>query len=74
MKSQKRKTKKHVDSMRSPSHPAKGLERDSKGKPIPMKKRLAEDRAEARAAAKRKTRKVKKTKKLAAISARLPRS
>jgi hypothetical protein len=49
--------------MRSPSHPAKGLERDSKGKPIPMKKRLAEDRAEARAAAKRKTRNVKKAKK-----------
>lgn len=64
MKSKKRKTKTHTDSMRSPpSHPAKGLERDNKGKPIPMKKRLAEDRAEAHAAAKRKTHKVKKKKK-----------
>ncbi|HEY7978134.1 MAG TPA: hypothetical protein VID67_08060 [Rhizomicrobium sp.] len=63
MKSRKRKANKHTDSMRSLSHPAKGLERDSKGKPIPMKKRLNEDRAEARAAAKRKTRKVKKKKK-----------
>ena len=60
MKSKKRKTKTHPDSMRSPSHPAKGLERDSKGKPILMKKRLAEDRAEAHAAAKRKTVKKKK--------------
>lgn len=61
MKSKKRKTKKHADAMRSPpSHPARGLERDNKGKPITMKKRLAEDRAEAHAAAKRKTRKTKK--------------
>ena len=63
MKSKKRKTKKHTDSMRSPTHPAKGLERDNKGKPVPMKKRLAEDRAEAHSAAKRKSRKVKKKKK-----------
>jgi hypothetical protein len=63
MKSRKRKAKKRSNAMRAPSsHPAKGLERDSKGKPIPMKKRLAEDRAEAHAAAKRKTRKAKKKK------------
>lgn len=54
------KSKKHTGSMRSPAHPAKGLERDNKGTPIPMKKRLAEDRAEAHAAAKRKKRKAKK--------------
>ena len=63
MKSKKRKAKKHTNSMRSPSHPAKGLERDNKGRPVPMKKRLAEDRAEAHAAAKRKTRKTQKKKK-----------
>jgi hypothetical protein len=33
--------------------PSKGLERDNKGKPIPMKKRLPEDRAKAKKAAKR---------------------
>jgi hypothetical protein len=64
MKSKKRKTRKRPDAMRAPAaHPAKGLERDNKGKPIPMKKRLTEDRAEAHAAAKRKTRKTKKKKK-----------
>jgi len=63
MKAKSRKAKKHPDSMRSQSRPAKGLERDSKGKPIPIKKRLPEDRAEAHAAAKRKTRKVKRKKK-----------
>ena len=33
--------------------PSKGLERDNKGKPVPMKKRLAEDRAKAKKATKR---------------------
>lgn len=35
-----------------PSHP--GLEMDAHGKPIPMEKRLAEDRAKAHQAAMRK--------------------
>jgi hypothetical protein len=34
--------------------PHPGLERDSRGKPIPMKKRLPEDRAKAHRAAKKK--------------------
>jgi len=59
MKAKKKKSTRK-DSMRAHGHPAKGLERDNKGKPIPMKKRLKADRAEAHAAAKRKTRKAKK--------------
>jgi len=42
-------------------HP--GLERDNKGKPIPMKKRLPDDRAAAKRAAARKKAKAKKKKK-----------
>ena len=61
MKAKKKKSARK-DSMRAHGHPAKGLERDSRGKPIPMQKRLKADRAEAHAAAKRKTRKVKKAK------------
>ena len=58
MKAKKSKTKKHKDGMLARGTASKGLERDNTGKPIPMKKRLAEDRAKARATTKRK--KVKK--------------
>ena len=54
MKAKKSKSKKHKDGMLARGTPSKGLERDNTGKPIPMKKRLAEDRAKAHAAAKRK--------------------
>ena len=59
MKAKKKKSARK-DSMRAHGHPAKGLERDNKGKPVPMTKRLKADRAEAHAAAKRKAKKRKK--------------
>ena len=47
--------------------PSKGLERDSQGRPIPMAKRLPEDRAKAKKASSNKAKaagkKVKKKKK-----------
>ncbi|HEX3674148.1 MAG TPA: hypothetical protein VHU87_07720 [Rhizomicrobium sp.] len=48
----KKNTKTHKEGMlhKPAAHP--GLERDSKGKPIPMKKRLSEDRASAKRAVK----------------------
>jgi hypothetical protein len=47
-------TKPHKSAMlhKPADHP--GLERDNKGRPIPMAKRLPEDRAKAKRAAKRK--------------------
>ena len=54
MKTKKAKSKKKsVKSGMLAAKPSKGLERDNKGKPIAMKKRLAEDRAKAKKAAKR---------------------
>jgi hypothetical protein len=54
----KKKTPPKDGMLHKPSaHP--GLERDSKGKPIPMKQRLSEDRASAKRAAKRKKAKAK---------------
>ena len=45
----KAKKTKHKDGMLA-KKPSKGLERDNKGRPIPMAKRLAEDRAKAKRA------------------------
>jgi hypothetical protein len=47
-----KKTKTHKAGMLAVK-PSKGLERDNTGKPIPMKKRLPEDRAKAKKIAKR---------------------
>ncbi|HEY5339065.1 MAG TPA: hypothetical protein VIJ85_12730 [Rhizomicrobium sp.] len=59
MKAKKTKTAKPTKAHKSgmlAARPSKGLERDNKGRPVPMAKRLAEDRAKAKAAAKtRKT-------------------
>jgi hypothetical protein len=55
MKTKKTKSKKaktHKSGMLAVK-PSKGLERDNKGKPIPMKKRLPEDRAKAKKAKRR---------------------
>ena len=51
-KTKKTKSKKHKSGMLAVK-PSKGLERDSTGKPIPMKKRLPEDRAKAKKAARK---------------------
>ncbi len=51
-KSKKTKPQTHKAGMLAVK-PSKGLERDNKGKPIPMKKRLPEDRAKAKKVAKR---------------------
>ncbi len=51
------KAKDHKPAMKHKPSEHPGLERDNKGEPIPMKKRLPEDRAKAhRAAAKNKKR------------------
>lgn len=54
MKSKKTKlrAKPQKDGMLA-ARPSKGLERDNKGRPIPMKKRLPEDRAKAKKAARK---------------------
>jgi hypothetical protein len=48
-KTKSKKSKPHKAAMLAVK-PSKGLERDNKGKPIPMKKRLPEDRAKAKKA------------------------
>jgi hypothetical protein len=48
-KTKSKKSKPHKAGMLAVK-PSKGLERDNKGKPIPMKKRLPEDRAKAKKA------------------------
>jgi hypothetical protein len=58
MKSKKAKTKKHKSGMLAVK-PSKGLERDNKGRPIPMKKRLPQDRAKAKKASRKTARRGK---------------